>query len=207
MQIYTPLPPSFVWTKPASYLPPRWGHTLVDFSHVLLLFGGFSGQYLSDLWVYDLNLFKWSQIQLPNTPEPRSHHSAVSFNPVKTQNCEKMIVFGGKSKNNRVLGDLYELDWGLKRWRMIENKGNVPYPSGRSGHSANILLDELMVLYGGENIVDLNDFWILDLKTYQWTKTIVYGKAPHPRKFHASCVHQDILYISGGCYENYESLG
>jgi len=204
-----PLPPSFTWTQIPTTFPPRWGHSLVNLANSLLLFAGYSGQYLSDLWHYDLQVFKWSQFQLSNPPEPRSHHTAVAFFVDKKakneQNSQKMITFGGKTKNNRVLGDLYELNWDIKKWKLIENKGIGP--CGRSGHSAEILLGEYMVVYGGENIVDLNDLWVLELRSYQWKKMNVYGKAPKARKFHSSCVYQDRLYILGGCYDNYESLG
>lgn len=218
--------PSPIWSDLKFVHSPsaRWGHSMNLFSKNIIIFGGFSKQYLSDLWVFDIYFLKWSNINLSNSPEPRSHHSAVSLslkfaNFEKNQSSqlkitnnhhkymEKMILFGGKGKNNKAFSDVWELDWSNKKWKtIVNNENNNVSPCSRFGHSANLLFDKFMILFGGENVIDLFDLWALDLQTYLWKQIKTIGKSPSPRKFHSSVIFQENLVIIGGCFENYKSL-
>lgn len=211
-QINSLLSPSYSWSRISSTIPSRWGHTLVYIRNFLVVFGGYSGQYLSDLWVFNLESHIWSNLTIPNNPEARSHHSAISLSSsefdMKDPDSfkQKIIIYAGKGKNSKILGDLFELDWEKKRWKSFEMKESVG-PGKRNGHSANLLLNQYMVVFGGENIRDLNDLWIMDVKTHKWKMGELNGKAPKGRKFHTAAVVQNKFYIVGGCYDNYISLG
>ncbi|KAG0172156.1 Acyl-CoA-binding domain-containing protein 5 [Apophysomyces sp. BC1015] len=78
-------------------------------------------------------------------------------------------------------------------WRTITASGNVPAPRG--GHSAVLRPgDESIVVFGGgtselgENNTALNDVFILQLQSMQWTAPIVGGVPPEPRKDHQACL-------------------
>ena len=195
------LPSPFHWSSLPSTLPPRWGHTLSLLQKQLILFGGYSSQYLSDLWALDLESLQWHNYQLMNSPESRSHHTAISLNPLS----EKILIFGGKGKNNRILTDLYELDWNLKKWRKLETKGQCL--NGRYAHSADLIMKDWMVIFGGENIIDLDDLWVFDINSHYWNKCGFINKGPQARKFHGSTViGESKMVIIGGCFNNYVCL-
>ncbi|CAF0881963.1 unnamed protein product [Didymodactylos carnosus] len=83
------------WTeiKPPSkqrVLPDKRGrHTCVLSGSNLYMFGGYVGiQRSNKLFVFSLETYEWSQIDLKNVPAPREGHSAVLYNG-------NMFVFGG----------------------------------------------------------------------------------------------------------------
>lgn len=193
--------------------PARWGHSFNLFSKNILLFGGFSKNYFNDLWSFDLKKKIWSLVNGGPSPEPRSNHSAISIisksedinnKSTKNKNREKLLIFGGKGKNSKIFGDLWEFESITSKWKLIENKGNSPCP--RSGHSSDLLLNKFAIIFGGESIVDLDDLWTFNLQTYQWKQQKTFGKSPSPRKFHSSSIIRDNLFIIAGCCENYQVL-
>lgn len=55
-------------------------------------------------------------------------------------------------------------------------------PTARSGHSANLVEDDLYI-FGGWDMPDLfNDTFRLDLTTLEFTKLDIGGKTPKPRR-------------------------
>ena len=63
--------------------------------------------------------------------------------------------------------------------------------------------DNKLYLFGGASQKGqmLNDLWVLDLGTMQWTQLQPQGKAPHIRCSHtAVLVGQDIIFCGGSYY-------
>jgi len=81
-------------------------------------------------------------------------------------------------------------------------------PQTRGGHVA-ALYDDNIIVYGG-NDEDGNVFnshlWIFNITNGQWTKHEVVGELTEYVVWSSSWVHNDHLYLFGGCYYNYDYL-
>lgn len=79
--------------------PARSGHRMTSFKQYIILFGGFqdtssSTQYLSDLWLYDTNDYKWHQPTLPPASQRPDPRSSFSFLP----RDDGAVLYGGYSR-------------------------------------------------------------------------------------------------------------
>lgn len=80
-----------------------------------------------------------------------------------------MYVFGGKDEENHKLNDFWAYHIRSGKWEKITVANEATVPMARSGHSANIYLD-FMVLFGGifEITKELNDMPLFDFKQRRW---------------------------------------
>lgn len=89
-------------------------------------------------------------------------------------------------------------------WSSIESKGNIPSP--RWGSTIKKLPDiNKCVLFGGltfnsddKNQILDNDFYILDLGEYEWSKLEFKGDYPEPWYLHSLETFGNMLIIFGG---------
>lgn len=74
-----------------------------------------------------------------------------------------MIVFGGKDDENEKLNDVWILDILTQTWKQVIYAEGALKPTARSGHSA-VLFDDKMVVFGGifEITRELNDTLVFD---------------------------------------------
>jgi len=156
----------------------------------LILFGGYYcspdmevENYLNDVYVLNLSLMEWIKPSVEgDSPQPRSAHSA---NFIKG----KMYVFGGLTKKQRNLNDMWMLkpcQTGSFHWKKVEAKGNVPEP--RHGHSA-VVVDTNIIFFGGRgngNQKLFDDLFLFDSVNELWVHPKVEGIRPTPRYYHAS---------------------
>lgn len=71
-------------------------------------------------------------------------------------------------------------------------------PSVRSGHSA-VLHKNKMIIFGGERGNSFfNDGYILDLTTFSWTDVQFKGAIPSPRAYHAAASYGNEMLVFGG---------
>ncbi|KAJ7940654.1 galactose oxidase [Mycena leptocephala] len=97
----------------------RSGHRMAIWKHFIVLFGGFydpgvTTRYLNDLWLFDLQEYKWRQIEFRETelrPSPRSGFSFLST-------ADGIVLHGGYCKEyvkgKRPVGVMLEDTWFLK---------------------------------------------------------------------------------------------
>ena len=78
-----------------------------------------------------------------------------------------MAVFGGRDEDNNKLNDLWLFNISSYVWEKIETDFNIP--KGRSGHSA-CLYKDMMLIFGGiyEVTKELDDMYIFDFKNKRW---------------------------------------
>lgn len=77
-----------------------------------------------------------------------------------------MYVFGGKDLDNNKLNDVWEFNLNTYVWTYIEA---LNPPLARSGHSASVYKD-MMVVFGGiyEVTRELDDLFIYEFKNKRW---------------------------------------
>ncbi|KAJ6596878.1 galactose oxidase [Mycena vulgaris] len=97
----------------------RSGHRMAIWKHFIVLFGGFydpgiTTRYLNDLWLFDLQEYKWRQIEFRENdlrPSPRSGFSFLST-------PDGIVLHGGYckeyAKGKRPIGVMLEDTWFLK---------------------------------------------------------------------------------------------
>ncbi|KMZ57336.1 Kelch domain-containing protein 4 [Zostera marina] len=164
----------------------RSGHRMVLYKHKIIVFGGFYDtlrevRYYNDLFVFDLDLFKWQEIK-PKLgcmwPTPRSAFQLSVFQ-------DEILLYGGYSKvvssatnsseKGIVHSDMWSLDPRTWEWSKVK-KGGMP-PGPRAGFSM-CLHKKRAVLFGG--VVDkevegdvllslfLNELYGFQLDCHRW---------------------------------------
>lgn len=157
------------WERFDTKLRPsaRSGHRMALWKHWIFLFGGFSDtgirtSYLSDLWAWDTNEYRWHQIEISDVERKPGARSGFSFLPC----AEGLILHGGYTKvyeGKRVTGMALSDTWLLKVPPMAESgeldfkkfkwerKKKIGYaPSTRSGCTMALWASKnIGVLFGG----------------------------------------------------------
>ncbi|KAL9273214.1 Kelch domain-containing protein, partial [Drosera capensis] len=140
---------------------PRSGHRMVLYKHKIIVFGGFYDtlrevRYFNDLYVFDLDQFKWQEIK-PHLacmwPSPRSGFQLFV-------NQDEIFLYGGYSKEvsadksssekGIVHSDIWSLDPRTWEWNKVKKSG-MP-PGARAGFSLGVH-KKRAVLFGG--VVDM----------------------------------------------------
>lgn len=172
--------------SPAGDKPPaRFGHTL-NYDPVrgrLLLFGGQSTGFFSDLWAYDIAGNRWSQLA-PDAagPSRRYGHSAV-YDSAR----DRLIVSHGFTDRGR-FDDTWAFNLAQPGWANLSPAGALPLR--RCLHHA--VFDRAgnqMFLFGGcasgAGPCPLGDLWSLDLSASppRW-REIRTAPSPDPRQYY-----------------------
>ena len=183
-----------VWTEltPAGTPPsPRSGHSMIydPVRDRMVVFGGFDGSYLDDVWALSLaGTPTWTELTPGGTPPGgRRSHSAI-YDPAR----DRMVVFGGVygGANGTYFNDVWSLSLtGPPEWTPVSPSGTPPSP--RSLHSA--IYDPLrdrMVVFGGQlpgGTNALSDVWSLSLADAPtWSALTPAGTLPRSRYGHTA---------------------
>ena len=172
-------------------------HTAVLHDETVILFGGFvSGERTSEMFKYHIPSKTWEKIELadPSEPQPcpRAGHSAIIYDHSQGRYTNPddgapsgpgMYIFGGKDEENNKLNDLWCYHLDSNRWEHIVVSDPESVPMARSGHSANVYMDQ-MVIFGGifEITKELNDMPLFDLKNRRWVHLFEETKQSSPIK-------------------------
>lgn len=194
----------------------------------------FSPHALHDFWSYDFDRHSWSVVNVTSSqplahspwltpaqlrdpvfkdplaillPPTRRLHTAVAMK-------DRMIVFGGVSYNNLILGDLWIFDPAESSW--IEASADGPGGSPilpREGHSAVTLNDGLtMLVFGGVSygFLPFNDLWKYSAVENAWVRvrTPKGQTPPMQRWLHTAVYHatRDEMVVFGGITAHYVPL-
>ena len=153
--------------------------------------------------MFDATNFEWEEWHSTGpAPSKRSNYS-LHYN----ESNQEVLMFGGGSANRQRFGDVWVLSLKNKRWRRIDFGADSAAPWERTYHVSELRYPYLIV-QGGEAVanMDLDDTWVLHLPSQKWKKLSFTGQTPAARRFHGSVLHQNWLYIFGGCHENYKLL-
>ena len=126
----------------------------------------------------------------PEHPSKRWGHSVVLHN-------NNMIIFGGRH-SQRILSNIYSLDFTSLSWTKIDPCGNSP--PARDSHSAIIYNNTDMIIFGGNGTSGkLNDLWNFNFNEKKWTKISGTGNSPSPRDGHlTSLIYNKYMIIYAG---------
>uniref|UniRef100_A0A0D2XGQ2 Tip elongation aberrant protein 1 n=1 Tax=Fusarium oxysporum (strain Fo5176) TaxID=660025 RepID=A0A0D2XGQ2_FUSOF len=161
------------------------------------------------------SLYPWSQRRLTYTsthPSPFPRYGAA-VNSVSSKEGD-VYLMGGLINGSTVKGDLWMIEAGATRqWSRALPAG--PRPSGRYGHSLNILGSKIYVFggqvegfFGGTNGFQwFNDVWCYDPAINKWSQFDCIGYIPAPREGHAAALVDDVMYVFGGRTEEGTDLG
>ena len=128
-----------------------------------------------------------------------------------------LISFGGeafneKTKKTVTTDQVMVLDTEIMLWYPPSVSGKVP--SGRSGHTASLLQNELVVFGGVKNNKWQKSLAVLDTMRWMWSTPKITGDAPRARSYHSATPVPDsnLLVIFGGnnetqCFNSVHVLG
>ena len=148
-------------------------HTAVLMSSgKILVYGGYREAYKSgQLYLYDTEKNYWEKLKPKgSSPAPRASHSAVFYDA-------KMYIFGGTNEDGDRLKDLWAFTYTSKTWTMIPIAEDDMWPHARSGHSA-CIEKNLMLIFGGslDTMQETNDFYSFDFNIKRWNVIHSPGK-------------------------------
>ncbi|KAK9278334.1 hypothetical protein L1049_027899 [Liquidambar formosana] len=150
---------------------PRSGHRMVLYKHKIIVFGGFYDtlrevRYYNDLYIFDLDQFKWQEIKpTPGCmwPSPRSGFQLFVYQ-------DEIFLYGGYSKEvsadksssekGIVHSDMWSLDPKTWEWNKVKKSGMPPGP--RAGFSM-CVHKKRALLFGGVVDMEVKDDVIMSL--------------------------------------------
>lgn len=147
--------------SPASNRPVRrcLHHAAYDQANSrMYLYGGCASPFgpcpLGDLWSFDLNQNRWTQIATPTAPPARQHYG-LAFDAVRG----RLVIFGGSGAG--ILNDTWEFDPAASAWRQLPVQGALP--EARSRHEAAYVSDRgNTIFFGGRTLSGpTNELWML----------------------------------------------
>ncbi|KAI0447267.1 hypothetical protein F4803DRAFT_363680 [Xylaria telfairii] len=191
---------------------PRYGAAVNSVSSKegdIYIMGGLinSSTVKGDLWIIEAggNLSCYPLATTAEAPGPRVGHASLLVG-------NAFIVYGGDTKIDEtdILDEtLYLLNTSTRQWSRALPAG--PRPSGRYGHSLNIVGSKIYIFGGQVEGYFMNDLSAFDLNQLQmpnnrWEILIESsevdapptGKVPPPRTNHSMITYNDKMYLFGG---------
>ena len=175
-------------------IPVRYGHsaTYDPERRQMIVFGGYNGAYLDDLYVLSLDSGVWTHVSTPG-PSVRDFF-ATAYDASRG----RVLLFGGNT--GPLYDDLWALDTGTRTWTRLGPKDTGPAPR-LSSYAVTDANSQRLVLFGGWGNRYFDDTWTLalDQDPPQW---ISHLPAVHPsaRLEHATAYDatRDRMLLFGG---------
>jgi N-acetylneuraminic acid mutarotase len=126
----------------------RWGHRSFIEGSKMWIIGGYSGDYLNDVWFYDIEKNIWIEIQSKGEIFiPCRYHGIFHTEG-------RLYLFGGVSKFQSHENSLYEFNISNFSWKKLKFQSD--HVVERSGMTLT-LLNNFIYIYGGNTGVTVHD--------------------------------------------------
>ncbi|GMH45119.1 hypothetical protein BSKO_13076 [Bryopsis sp. KO-2023] len=179
----------------------RGGHSCVKLEgNKALIFGGANheAQGHDDLWLLDFGSgqCRWTPV-MPSQPGGKPIGlSGASLTLIG----DTVYLFGGQEpQTGRVHDDLWELDSIKMEWNLVKV---AVKPGGRHSHSACILKENSLLIFGGSGHQGelLADMWVFKREDCNWYRlNSPEGRQPMPREMHVTqMVDPSTMLMYGG---------
>jgi len=184
----------------------RTGHSTAydPDSGKLYVFGGSKYKtWYSDIYTLQPGSADWTKIApLGGTAPTRSYHTCNQYR-------HELFVFGGVYPNPDPIPDgcsnaIHIFDIDEKNWYEPIVVGDLPCP--RSGHTATLVDDELIIFGGWDTPALFNDLYIFDLMMMEFRKVDAAGTAPSPRCWHSAVALPGKRVLIFGGYDGESAL-
>ncbi|KAI0046599.1 hypothetical protein FA95DRAFT_1679639 [Auriscalpium vulgare] len=175
----------------------RYGHAVTMVGSKFFVFGGqVDGEFLNDLWAFDLNSLKTKAAWELYEPQPGSEKPARRTGHVCVTHGDRIILFGGTDGQYHY-NDTWMFDVPTRRWKELQCIGYIPSP--REGHAA-ALVDDVMYVFGGRGVdgKDLGDLTAFKLSSQRWFMFQNMGPSPSGRSGHAMACSGARVFVLGG---------
>ena len=176
----------------------RYGHTATLIGSRLYIFGGrgANSTYFKDTIFLDLKTWEFSKVKTATPPPPgRMAHSATLVG-------NKIAVFGGWD-GSQTLADFWVFATENNSW--LRPRIGGPTPAPRQGHTATLLADGGLMIFGGYSVRDakalpeyLRNTVELNLAKMEWTRLAISGELPTPRYGHRAILLDTQVVVFGG---------
>lgn len=180
-----------------SHPKQRSGHAICcsrELSTTYLVGGYNDSGPLCDIWEFDTTWRECGAKSKLQNPFPRVESGCCLVAGV-------IYIFGGiqqDDENISILNDVWGYDVKLCTWTKYSDESEC---SERSGHVMVAINEEELIVHGGDCMRPLDDLWILNCRTLQWTAIITEcGLRPAPRSSHSAsfCESSKTLCVFGG---------
>jgi hypothetical protein len=96
-----------------------------------------------------------------------------------------MVIFGGRDDESNKLNDIWIFNFSTYQWEEIDLEDEDIKPLPRSGHSA-CLYKDMMLIFGGiyEVTKELDDMYLFDFRNKRWI--LFFEEIQSPAKFRQS---------------------
>jgi len=161
------------WTEvfPTNKPSNRQSHSIYydSSAHRVILFGGYRevGGHLDDTWEYNYSDNSWTELNPSSNPSGR-YGSKIIYDPIN----QRAILFGGRATS--IMDDTWIYYYGNNTWAELNTTGS---PDTRYWHG--MVYDSnnhKVIIFGGRHTgapgEALEDTWILDPSTNQWTEVL-----------------------------------
>ncbi|XP_020915170.1 tip elongation aberrant protein 1 [Exaiptasia diaphana] len=172
-------------------------------SKVIFVYGGSKNNFFfSDVHKLDTKTWTWSLSQTVGKAPTRAYHSCNLF-------FGELWVFGGVYPNPDpqpffCSNDMYVMSLEAKNWYTLFFSSLKPLP--RSGHTA-CLVDDRLVMFGGWDAPTcFNDLFFFDLTIMEYTQPSTTGTHPSPRSWHTAVTLPGKLFLIHGGYNGIKTL-
>ncbi|KAA1468076.1 hypothetical protein DENSPDRAFT_770400 [Dentipellis sp. KUC8613] len=175
----------------------RYGHAVCMIGSKFFVFGGqVDGEFLQDLWAFDLNSLKSKASWELFEPAPDSARPSRRTGHVCIAHGDRIIIFGGTDGQYHY-NDTWVFDIPTRRWTELQCIGYIPSP--REGHAAAIV-DDVVYVFGGRGVdgKDLGDLTAFKISTQRWFMFQNMGPSPSARSGHAMASSGTRVFVLGG---------
>lgn len=165
--------------KPRGDQPlPRTQHATCEIpGDRLLVFGGYysSSKRFNDVYILHAPTMTWSQPPGQKSGTEPTNAESVVGGPEPRASCTLTLLgskvyvfggFGGVGYARRAFNDILTIDLNTWQWTRIEAAGQVPEP--RSGHSACVVDNKLMIFGGWSSHMQFNNCHCFNPETNEW---------------------------------------